>query len=452
MAASPNAHGMDAAAAPHPFRIANYRAYWLVRLASMLALYSMMLIVSWQAYNIARETMDIAASAARLGMIGLLQFAPLFVLTPLVGWVADRMDRRFVARTVLIAQTGIAATLAWVTANDLMSLTILYGIAILLGTARAFMGPALGALAPNLVPKASLPTAIALSSIAWQAGMLIGPAMAGPLYVINPALPYMVSASLYALAAAAMFTIGKVPRTIIDKGKGPISQIIEGVTYVGQNKLVLGVITLDLFAVFLAGSTALLPVFARDILQVGEQGLSLLASAPAAGAALVALVFSFRPIRVNVGNKMLASVFLFGAVTIVFGLSKILLLSMACLFIAGAADMFSVYVRQSLIQLNTPDDKRGRVSAVSLLTISASNELGDAFSGMLAWIIGPVAAVVAGGGGAIVITALWAKLFPQIGAARSFEPNEPEATDPPPPSNAREALTAAAPAAGETKP
>ena len=423
---------MESSAAPHPFTIANYRAYWLTRLTSMLALYCMMLIVGWQAYNIARETMDIAASSARLGMIGLLQFAPLFVLTPLVGWIADRMDRRMVARAVLLVQAAIAAMLAWTTANGLISLPILYGIAVLLGTARAFLGPSLSALAPNLVPKASLPTAIALSSIAWQSGMLVGPAMAGPLYTIRPELPYIVSACLYALAALAMMTISQVPRTIIDKGKGPVAQIIDGMAYVGQNKLVLGVITLDLFAVFLAGSTALLPVFARDILQVGEQGLSLLASAPAAGAALVALVFSFRPIRTNVGNKMLASVFLFGLVTIVFGFSRILALSMACLFIAGAADMFSVYVRQSLIQLNTPDDKRGRVSAVSLLTVSASNELGDAFSGMLAWFIGPVAAVVAGGTGAIVVTALWARLFPQIGAARSFNPIEENAKPHPP--------------------
>lgn len=418
---------MDQAAAPHPFTIANYRAYWLTRLSAMLALYCMMLIVGWQAYNIARETMDIASSSARLGMIGLLQFAPLFVLTPLVGWIADRMDRRFVARTVLFCQASIAGILAWTTAHDLITLPILYLIAAMLGTSRAFLGPSLSALAPNLVPKASLPTAIALSSIAWQAGMLVGPAIAGPLYAIRPELPYIVSASLYALAGLAMLTVGPVPRTIMDKGKGPIAQIIDGMAYVGQNKLVLGVITLDLFAVFLAGSTALLPVFARDILKVGEQGLSLLASAPAAGAGLVAIIFSFRPIRTNVGNKMLASVFLFGLVTIIFGFSRILVVSMGCLFVAGAADMFSVYVRQSMIQLNTPDDKRGRVSAVSLLTVSASNELGDAFSGMLAWLIGPVAAVVAGGSGAILITALWSRLFPQIGAARSFDPIGEEA-------------------------
>lgn len=435
---------MELAAAPHPFAIANYRAYWVTRLTSMLALYCMMLIVGWQTYNIARETMDIAASSARLGMIGLLQFAPLFVLTPLVGWIADKMDRRMVARIVLLIQASIAATLAWTTAQGLISLPILYLIAALLGMARAFLGPSLSALAPNLVPKASLPTAIALSSIAWQSGMLVGPAMAGPLYTIRPDLPYIVSACLYALAACAMMTIGPVPRTIMDKGKGPVAQIIDGMAYVGQNKLVLGVITLDLFAVFLAGSTALLPVYARDILQVGEQGLSMLAAAPAAGAALVALVFSFRPIRHQVGNTMLASVLMFGLVTVVFGFSRILALSMACLFIAGAADMFSVYVRQSLIQLNTPDDKRGRVSAVSLLTVSASNELGDAFSGMLAWLIGPVAAVVAGGSGAIVITVLWSRLFPQIGAARSFDPADQEAPPQVP------APQPSVPAAGET--
>jgi len=415
---------MDSAQSLHPFRIANYRAYWLVRLCSMLALYSMMLIIGWQTYNIARETLSIGASSARLGLIGLLQFAPLFVLTPLVGWIADRMDRRNVARAGLAAQAIIAAALAAATATGTISLTILYAIAVLLGITRAFLGPALSALAPNLVPKESLPTAIALSSIAWQSGMLVGPAMAGPLYAIRPELPYAISAGLYVLAVLAMLTIGQVPRTIIDRGRGPIAQIADGMRYVWQSKLVLGAITLDLFAVLMAGAVILIPAFARDVLHGGAHELSLLAASPAAGAASVALIFSIRPIRHNVGNKMLASVIVFGLATIGFGLSRSVALSMACLFVYGAADMFSVYVRQSLIQLNTPDDKRGRVAAVSLLTVSASNELGDAFSGFLAALIGPVAAVVAGGAGAILVTAAWSRLFPQIGAARSFDTAE----------------------------
>jgi MFS family permease len=409
--------------APHPFTIANYRSYWVVRLTSMLALYSMMLIVGWQAYNIARETMSIEASAARLALIGLLQFLPLFFLTPLTGWVADHKERRTVIRTVLIAMSAIATLLAILTSSGAIDLLTLYVFAVLLGICRAFAGPSQAALAPNLVPKASLPTAIALSSIAWQSGMLIGPAMAGPLYAIEPHLPCTVSAILYAISAIVMFTIGKVPRSIPAK-IGPWAQIAEGARYVLQNKLVLGVITLDLFAVFLAGATALIPIFARDVLDVAdpELALSLLAASPAAGAALVALVFSFVPMRHNVGNRMLASVFVFGLATVIFGFSTILWLSMVCLFICGAADMFSVYVRGSLIQLNTPDEKRGRVGAVSQLTVSASNELGDAQSGLVASIIGPQWAVVAGGIGAILITALWVRVFPQIGAARTFEP------------------------------
>ena len=194
--------------------------------------------------------------------------------------------------------------------------------------------------------------------------------------------------------------------------------------YVVRNKMVLGAITLDLFAVFLAGATALFPVYARDILQVGETGLAQLAMAPAVGAALTALWFSFRPLKSNVGPRMLWAVAAFGVATVVFGFSTWMPLSLAMLFVVGAADMFSVYIRQSLIQLHTPDDKRGRVSSVSLLTISASNEFGDFFSGTLAWLIGPVLAVVSGGVGAIVTVAIWAKIFPVLRTTRTFDPPE----------------------------
>ncbi|MEZ5708651.1 MAG: MFS transporter [Blastomonas sp.] len=413
---------MTAGKAPHPFSIANYRIYWVVRLASMLALYSMMLIVGWQAYNLARETMGIEASATRLGLIGLLQFLPLFFLTPVTGWVADNIDRRWVIRSVLAILTLLAAALALLTRGGVLSLWMLYAFAVMLGAARAFLGPAHGALAANLVPKESIPTAIALSSIAWQAGMLIGPAIAGPLYRVFDYLPYAVSAALFGVATLGMFLVGPVPRSPPAEA-GPLAQIREGMHYVLRNKLVLGVITLDLFAVLLAGATALIPVFARDILTGAdpETMLSMLAAAPAAGAAVIAVTFSFFPLRHNVGNRMMGSVIIFGIATIFFAFSTVIWLSIACLFICGAADMFSVYVRSSLIQLNTPDSKRGRVSAVAQLTVSASNELGEAESGMLAGLIGPVWAVVAGGVGAIMVTILWARLFPQIGAAKSFD-------------------------------
>lgn len=390
-----------------------------------LAQYAMLLIIGWQAYNIARDGgMSVAEASGQLALIGLLQFLPLFVLTPFVGLAADRYDRRNIARLTVLLQLFCASVLAWVTWNEAISIPILFGIAILLGIARAFNGPALSALAPNLVPKEVLPNAIALSSIGWQVGMLGGPAMAPMLYRITPALPYLVAAGLFTVSILALSMVGKVPQPAVRKDQRPIGQIIDGVRYVGRNKMVLGAITLDLFAVFLAGATALLPAFARDILQVGEEGLALLAPAPGIGAAIVAAWFSFKPLKNNVGPKMLFAVAAFGLATVIFGLSTHLWLSIAMLMIAGAADMFSVYIRQSLIQLHTPDDKRGRVSSVSLLTISASNEGGDAFSGALAFIIGPVAAVIAGGVGAIATVLIWSQIFPVLRKTKTFDPPE----------------------------
>jgi MFS family permease len=407
---------------PHPFRIANFRAYWAARFSATLALYSMILIIGWQTYNIARETMSPSASAAQLGLIGLFQFLPLLLLTPLVGWVADHVDRRNVARatTGLLILCGGALTAF--TYTDSMTLPVLFCVAVLLGVARAFNGPALSALAPNLVPRASLPKSIALSSIAWQTGMIVGPAIGGYSYVWAPAASYAISTGLFIVSLICLSLIGKVERSAIETGRRPIAQMVDGIRYVWQNKVVLGAITLDLFAVLLAGATALLPIYARDILQVGATGLSELAAAPAAGAALTALWFSFNPLRTYVGPKMLGAVVVFGIATIVFGLSTSMPLSLVALFVAGAADMFSVYIRQSLIQLHTPDDKRGRVAAVSMLTISASNELGEAESGFLAALIGPVAAVVAGGIGAIAVTLLWTRWFPAIRNAHTFDP------------------------------
>ena len=409
----------------HPFGVANFRYYWVSRLSMTLAQYAMLLIIGWQTYNIARDDgMTMAEASGQLALIGLLQFLPLFVLTPFSGLAADRFDRRKLGRLTVLLQLACAAILGWFSWNDEISLPILFGVAVILGVARGFAGPALSALSPNLVPKNILPTAIALSSISWQVGMIAGPALGGFLYRVAPALPYAAASGLFLVSAIALTLIGKLPQPAVRKDQRPIGAIVDGLAYVVRNKMVLGAITLDLFAVFLAGATALFPVYARDILQVGEVGLSFLAGAPATGAALTAFYFSFRPLRTNVGPKMLWAVAIFGVATIIFGLSTNMALSLAMLFIVGAADMFSVYIRQSLIQLHTPDDKRGRVSSVSLLTISASNEGGDAFSGSLAFLIGPVAAVVAGGLGAIVTVGLWSRIFPVLRTTKTFDPPE----------------------------
>lgn len=409
---------------PHPFTFPAFRAYWLSRLASMLSANAMMLIIGWQAYNLARESMGIGPSAGILGLLGLLQFIPLFILTPLTGWAADRYDRRWIVRLFAGVQMLIAALLAWLTWTGHVTLWSIYAVSIMLGICRAFIGPALGALAPNLVPRESLPRAIALSTIAWQVGVIAGPGFAGPLYDITPWAPYAVCTVLFAISMTAMFTIGPVERSTIDRTRGPFKQVADGWHYVWTNKLVLGAISLDLFVMMLAGATAMIPVFARDILHAGETGLSLLAASPAVGAAIVALIFSFFPLAKNVGGRMMIAMVVFGAATIGFGFSTWLPLSMLFLAICGAADMFSVFVRSSLIQLHTPDEKRGRVGAVSQMTISASNELGDAVTGGLAVLIGPVFAIVAGGIGAIGVTLAWTQLFPELTGAKSFEPPE----------------------------
>ena len=411
----------------HPLRIARFRSYWLARFAMTIAQNAMIIVIGWQTYTIARLTMSPAAAAAQLGLIGLLQFLPLFVTTPVSGLVADRFDRRWIARITVALQLGCALLLALATFEGWMSLPVLFSVAVLLGLARAFAGPAFGALAPNLVPREVLPTAIALSSISWQVGTIIGPAIGGFAYAQAPSGAYWLAVVLYGVAFALLMTIPRVeqpPRSTAH----PIRQIIDGMAYVGQNKLVLGTITLDLFAVFLAGTSALLPIYAHDIFKVGPQGLSLLAAAPALGASVVAVIFSFRPLKTNVGPRMLVSVLVYGAATIVFGIAHLIVpahafaVGVGALIVAGAADMFSVYIRSSLIQLHTPDAMRGRVGAVSQLTISASNELGEAESGFLAAALGPVGAVLVGGGGAIVVTILWTYLFPSLKNAKTFDP------------------------------
>ena len=331
---------------------------------------------------------------------------------------------------MILLELLCALILSAATMGGFISLPILFGVAALLGVARAFAGPALGAMAPNLVPRKILPNAIALSSTAWQTGAIAGPALGGILYDVTPHLPYAISAGLFAVSVLCLFLIPPLERTPLKPGN-PWRQMADGLAYVRRNRLVLGAITLDLFAVLLGGVTAMLPLYARDILQVGADGLGPLRAAPAAGATLTAIVFSVRPLKTDVGVKMLTAVVIFGAATAVFGISRSYFLSLAMLALLGAADMFSVYIRQSLIQRHTPDEMRGRVAAASTLAISASNELGETRSGFTAALLGPVTATVAGGVAAIVVTVSWAFIFPELRRARTFE-----LADTPPPDEA----------------
>lgn len=411
--------------APSPLRIADFRKFWLARFTSVVATTGMVVIIGYQLYDIARSEygMSIPQASLQLGVLGLVQFVPIFVLTPVAGVVADMFDRRKVAAGAMCIDLFIALGLGISTALEIHSLPLLFAFAALHGSARVFVGPAMSAIAPNIVPEAVIPRAIAFNSIAWQAGTVIGPASYGFLFAHDPALPYWISLALIVVATVTVMAIHSLPPPPPEARQAhPVRQIIRGFHFVWHERFLLGCITLDLFAVLLGGATALLPVFARDILHVGPEGLGPMRAAPAFGAAVVALVLSFRPFSANVGVKMLLAVAGYGAATIAFGLSWNYWLSLLFLAFLGASDMVSVFIRSSLIQLNTPDDVRGRVSAISGVAVSASNELGEMQSGVAAAILGASGAVVFGGGAAIVVTALWAWLFPEIRQARTFAP------------------------------
>ncbi|HST36962.1 MAG TPA: MFS transporter [Allosphingosinicella sp.] len=412
---------------PSPFRYRDYRAFWLARLASTTANTMLVVVIGFHVYEIARADLGMSIEQASfwLGMVGLAQFLPLFLLTLIAGYVADRVDRRWIVRISLASELLCAAALAALMWLDAMSLAPLFGVAVLLGIGRAFAMPALGSIAPNLVPPALLPSAIALNSIAWQVGMVAGPLLGGAAFAVSKSLPYEASAALYAVSLGAMLLLRPIPRGNAGQSH-PVRAVIEGLAYVRDNKIVLGAISLDLFAVLLGGATAMLPVYARDILHVGSEGLGALRAAPAAGAAAMALLLTRWPLKRHVGVKMFVCVGIFGAATMVFGYSQWMWLSLAALFVLGASDMVSVYVRSSLIQLHTPDAMRGRVSAVSGLFISASNELGEFRAGLVGSAFGPVAAVVGGGALAVAVTGFCAWAFPSLRGADRFVPPEPD--------------------------
>lgn len=387
----------------------------------------MVVILGYQLYDVARGQygMSIAEAAFQLGMLGLAQFLPLFLLTPVAGVVADRFDRRNVAGLSICIDMLVALTLAICTSRGILSLPLLFGLAALHGTARVFIGPALASVAPNIVPAELMPKAVAINSMAWQTGSVGGPALAGLLFAGHPALPYWTATGLLAISAVGVFGIRRLPPPPGNQTAHPVRQILEGLSFVWNDRFLLGCVTLDLFAVLLGGATALLPVFARDILfidgkPVGADGLGLMRAMPGLGAVLVAFVLARRPIAHNVGNKMLLGVAVYGLFTIGFGLSTNYYLSLLMLMGVGAGDMVSVFIRNTLVQLHTPDDVRGRVSSISGLAISASNELGEMQSGVAAALIGAVGAVLFGGISAIVVTGAWFFLFPELKNARTF--------------------------------
>lgn len=402
------------------FRNRDYMLFWITRVSATLGVQIQSVALGWQVYVIARDTLPIAESAFWVGMIGLATFIPVLIFTLPAGEAADRYDRR---RTIMLCYLGEIATaglLLAAAAFGFASIPLLLGVAALFGLFRAFMGPAQTALGPMLVSRTLLPRAIAWNSLAWQGASIVGPALGGVLVAISPAVSYSATCGLYALALLTAFLIRANTQPQVQPGSR-WTLMKEGLSYVWTNKIVLGAISLDLFAVILGGATALLPVFARDVLHAGPEGFGILRASPALGATAVALWLAANPIRSNAGAIMFTGVAIFSIATIVFGLSQLFWLSVVALAILGGADMLSVYVRQTLVQLVTPDPMRGRVAAVSSLFIGASNELGEFRTGIAARFLGAVGAAVTGGVLALLVTGLWAKLFPSLRKADRLE-------------------------------
>lgn len=364
--------------------------------------------IGWHIY--AMENTPLA-----LGLVGLCQFLPMFLLTLPAGELSDRFDQRKVLALALILQGICGALFLGFSMAHVESALAFYIILVLFGAARGFSAPAGQSLFAFLVPPERLSRSIALNSSVFTTAVIAGPALGGFLYTLGPIVTYSICVAGFIGAGLLMLTLGGRRRSGPMIGEaGRLLRVAEGVRFVRERPVVFGAISLDLFAVLLGGATALMPVFARDILHVGPIGLGFLRSAPAAGAALMALTLARKPIERNTGAKMFVAVAIFGVATIVFGLSTNFYLSMVALFVLGASDMISVFVRQALITYATPDEMRGRVGAVSMLFVGASNELGEFESGITAALFGTIPAVVLGGLGTLGIVALWIKLFPLL--------------------------------------
>jgi MFS family permease len=365
----------------------------------------LMVAVAWHMY-------DLTGSAWDLGLVGLFQFVPALLLTLPAGHVADRVHRGRLFAACVAIQATVSAVLVWATAGEFVSRELILALSVVLGSTRAFQMPAQQALTPTLLPTHLLQRGVALSSSTLQAGIIGGPALGGVLYAHGALTVYAACVAMMLLSSVLTLTVRYVHHATQEAVSW--TSAMAGVTFVWRNKILLGATSLDLFAVLLGGATALLPIYARDVLHTGPEGLGLLRAAPAAGALLMSFAMLRWPLRRHVGYSLLGSVAVFGVATVVFGLSDHFGLSLLALAVTGAADNISVVTRLTLMQLQTPDEIRGRVAAVNSIFIGASNQLGEFESGAVAALWGPVVSVVSGGVGTVLVAAAWIKLFPAL--------------------------------------
>jgi MFS family permease len=366
----------------------------------------LLVALGWQMY-------DLTASAWDLGLVGLAQFVPTLLFTIPAGQLADRVDRRLVLTLAIVVQLFAAGLLAWGSAAGFVGRDIIFIASVALGIARAIQAPAQQAIVPALVGLTELPRAMAISTAAMKIAVVAGPAIGGFVYVAGPAVAYGICAAIFVVAMGCALAI---PHVHVKKAKEPVSlaTVFAGFAFLGKQPVVLGAISLDLFAVVLGGATALLPIYAKDILHTGPWGLGLLRAAPAIGALVMAIALTRTPLDRHVGRRLFVSVAVYGAAILVFAFATNFTVAMVALAVSGAADMVSIVVRQTLVQLETPDEMRGRVSAVNATFISASNQLGEFRAGATAAWLGPVGSVVLGGAGTLLVVVLWIRLFPQL--------------------------------------
>jgi len=378
-----------------------------------LALHMQNVAVGWQLYSLTGSALD-------LGLVGLVQFVPTIALTLVVGQVADRCDRRLVVVVCHAAEAGASAALALGSLGGWLGRGGILAMVAILGAARAFENPSRAALVPRLVPFALIPRAIASVTSAGQTARIVGPALGGVLYGLGATTVYATVAALYLLAAALVGLVHAV-QPARERQEMTAASLFSGITFILRERLLLGLLSLDLFAVLLGGATALLPIYARDILGTGPWGLGLLRAAPACGALATSTLLAYRPLRWRIGRTLFRAVIVFGAATVAFSVSSNFALSFAALAVLGAADVVSVVIRASLVQIRTPAAMLGRVSAVHSLFTGTSNQLGAFEAGLVAALVGAVPAVLLGGLGTIAIAVAWMLLFPDLRRIREFE-------------------------------
>lgn len=386
--------------------------FWLSRVSSALAFQISAVAVGWHVYAL-------TDSPFHLGMVGLVQFVPMALLTLVAGHAADRYDRRIIVWVCQGIEGCAMAALGLGSAGEWLSVAGIFAAVAVAGAARSFENPSLAALLPGLIPVGVLPRAMALSSSAMQTAFIIGPALGGLLYAAGAAAPYTVAGLLFVLASVCSALI-RIDR--LQNGEEPrgFQSLFSGIAFIRSRPVILGAISLDLFAVLLGGATALLPIYARDILHIGSWGLGVLRAAPACGALAMSLLLARYPLERRVGKVMFGAVMVFGGATVLFALSTSFPVSLLALAVLGAADVFSVVIRMTLVQVATPDPMRGRVSAVNTLFIGTSNQLGEFESGVTAALLGVVPAAVLGGIGTIAVALLWMRWFPELREIDNF--------------------------------